>query len=302
MIVAVTGATGLIGRRLVAALLRDGHEVRVLSRGPARAEASLGTEAHGWSPLDGPAPAGALAGCDAVVHLAGEKVAQRWTASAKRAIRESRVTGTRNLVAGLAAAEPRPPALVSASAVGYYGAHGDERLDERTPAGKDFLADVCVGWEREAQAAATHGVRAVSIRNGVVLDRAGGALAKMLPPFRAGIGGPVAGGRQYVPFVHIDDLVSLYVAALTDDRWQGPVNGTAPEPVTNAAFSRALGRALHRPAIVPVPGFALRVLYGEMAEIVTEGQRAIPARALSLGHEFGHPEVGEALHSALSGA
>jgi uncharacterized protein len=286
----------------VTALRDAGHAPRALSRDAARATAALGIAADQWSPLDGPAPAEALSGCDAVVHLAGEKVAQRWTAAAKRAIRDSRVAGTANLVAGLDAAEPRPSVLVCASAVGYYGARGAERIDESAPPGQDFLADVCVGWEREAGAATQFGARVVSIRTGVVLDRQGGALAKMLPPFRAGIGGPVAGGEQYVPFVHIDDVVSLYLAALTDDRWQGPVNGTAPEPATNAEFSRALGRALHRPAVLPVPALALRLLYGDMAEIVTAGQRAIPARALSLGHEFVHPQLDDALRAALGGS
>jgi uncharacterized protein len=299
MRVTITGATGLVGRRLLAALRERGDEVTVLSRSPERAARELGVEAVGWQPLEGAAPASALSGRDAVVHLLGENVAQRWTAGARRAIRESRELGTRNLVAGLAAAEPRP-ALVSASAVGYYGPHGEERVTEATPPGSDFLAQVCVAWEREADAATALGARVVRLRTGVVLDRAGGALAKMLPPFQLGLGGPVAGGGQYMPWIHVDDLVGLYLRALDDPSWSGAYNASAPEPVTNREFSRALGRALGRPAVVPVPALALRALYDGMAEIVTEGQRAVPERALQAGYAFRHLEVEPALRDALA--
>jgi uncharacterized protein (TIGR01777 family) len=301
MRITVTGATGRIGSRLVRQLLDRGDEVTVLSRNPDRARAALpGVDAVAWDPAAQPAPADALAGRDGVVHLAGEDIAQRWNADAKRRIRESRELGTRNLVAGLRAADPRPPVLVSASAVGYYGPHGDEPLDETAPAGSGFLADVCAAWEREAQAAEELGVRVVRLRTGVVLDRDGGALAKMLPFFRLGGGGPVAGGRQYMPWIHRDDLVALQIAALEGgDDWTGPINGTAPETVTNREFSKALGRALHRPAFAPVPGLAVRVLYGDMAELVTEGQRVEPRRAQELGYEFRHPRLDEALRSTL---
>ena len=281
MRVAVTGASGLIGTRLVAALRGRGDEVTAIS-------------IRGGSPSPD-----ALAGRDAVVHLAGEPVAQRWTKGARERIRSSRELGTRSLVSAIAAATPHPSVLVCASGVGYYGSRGDEPLDEDAAPGDDFLAQVCVAWEREAGAAAAHGVRVVTVRTGVVLDRAGGALAKMLPPFRLGIGGPVAGGRQYLPWIHLDDLVGIYIAAIDDPAWSGAVNAAAPEPVTNAAFSKALGRALHRPAIAPVPALAIRALYGDMAEIVTEGQRAIPRRALALGYAFEHPELDEALSDAL---
>ncbi|ADB51284.1 TIGR01777 family oxidoreductase [Conexibacter woesei] len=302
MRVTVTGATGLIGPRLVAALQRRGDEVTVLSRSPERARAALGgsVDAVAWDPLADPAPAAALAGRDGVVHLAGEPVAQRWSDEAKERIRSSRERGTANLVAGLRAAEPRPVVLVSASAVGYYGAHGDEEVDEDTPAGADFLAQVCAAWEREAAAAEQLGVRVVRLRTGVVLDPDGGALAKMLPPFKLGAGGPVAGGRQYMPWIHRDDLVGLYLAALGDGDWHGPFNATAPAPVTNAEFSKELGRALHRPAVAPVPRVALKLLYGEMESIVTTGQRAVPRRALAHGHAFAHPQLAEALRSALA--
>lgn len=299
MKVTLTGATGLIGTRLVRALARRGDEVTVLSRAPARAGAALGVAAVGWDATAAVAPAEALAGRDAVVHLAGENVAQRWTAEAKRRIAASREVGTRHLVAGIAAAAPRPRVLVSASAVGYYGAHGDERVTEATPPGDDFLAGVCVAWEREAAAAAELGLRVVRVRTGVVLDAGGGALGKMLPFFRAGVGGPVAGGRQRLPWIHADDLVGLYLTALGGDDWDGPINATAPEPPTNAAFSHALGRALRRPAILPVPAFALRLLYGDMAEIVTTGVRAVPERPLALGFTHAHPDLDEALRDAL---
>jgi uncharacterized protein (TIGR01777 family) len=299
MRVTATGATGLIGTRLVNALKARGDEVTVLSRNPGKARAALGVEAVAWDPEAGPAPTDALSGRDAVVHLAGENVAQRWTKSSRERIRSSRELGTRNLVAGLREADPRPGTLVSSSAVGYYGSRREEVVDEDTPAGDGFLADVCRVWEREAQAASELGVRVVNVRTGVVLDKDGGALAKMLPPFKLGIGGPVAGGRQYLPWIHADDLVGIYLAAIDGDGWSGPVNATAPEPVTNSVFSKALGRALKRPAIAPVPALAIRALYGDMAEIVTEGQRAVPRRALGLGYEFRHPDLDEALADAL---
>src|SRR5215218_3613187 len=299
MRVTITGATGRIGTRLVGALRRRGDDVCVLTRDTAKAVEALGVDAVAWRPGHEPAPAAALAGRDGVLHLAGEDVAQRWTGDAKRRVLASREIGTRNLVAGLRAADPRPGVLVSASAVGYYGPRGAEPVPESTPPGTDFLAGVCAAWEREASAAEELGVRVVRMRTGVVLDKGGGALAKMLPFFRLGVGGPVAGGRQYLPWIHVDDLVGLYVAALDGAEWTGAVNATAPDPRTNKDFSRALGRALRRPALAPVPGFAVRLLYGEMADIVVSGQRAVPERAQALGFAYAHPELDEALRSAL---
>jgi uncharacterized protein (TIGR01777 family) len=300
MNVTLTGATGLIGSKLVGALRGRGDAVTVLSRSPDRARAALGVEAVTWDPLSGPAPSEALRGRDAVVHLAGEPVAQRWSADVKQAIQASREIGTRHLVEGLrAVGADRPRVLVSSSAVGYYGNRGDEPVPESSPAGDDFLARVCVAWEREADAATEFGARVVRIRTGVVLDKSGGALKTMLPPFRLGVGGPVAGGDQYLPWIHVDDLVALYLKALDDPSWEGAYNGAAPTPVTNKAFSKALGRALHRPAVAPVPGFALRVLYGDMAEIVTGGQRAVPERPLAGGFTFRHPDLDAALADAL---
>ncbi len=303
MRVALTGATGLIGTALLAALRDRDDEVTVLARDIERASERLGDDVQAvcWDPEAEPAPAAALAGRDAVVHLAGEPIAQRWSERVKRAIADSRVAGTRNLVEGLGEldAEVRPKVLVSSSAVGYYGARGAEPIDEEATAGADFLAQVCVAWESEAQAATTLGMRSVQVRTGVVLDRSGGALAKMLPPFRLGVGGPVAGGRQYVAWIHRDDLVGMVLASLDDARWSGPINATAPEPVSNRVLSHALGRVLRRPALLPVPGFALRALYGEMAEIVTTGVRAVPAKALVLGYQFKYPRLDQALRATL---
>ncbi|MGA2320792.1 MAG: TIGR01777 family oxidoreductase [Solirubrobacteraceae bacterium] len=305
--VTVTGATGLIGPALLAALQADGAEVTVLSRNPDRARAALDAtgpptpvEVLRWDLMNEPAPAATLAGRDAVVHLAGENVAQRWTTSAKEAIRESRVRGTGHLLDGLRESQPRPRALISASAIGYYGPHGEEPLDEDAPPGRDFLAEVCAAWEAQAGRASELGMRVVQVRTGVVLDRNGGALGKMLAPFRLGLGGPVAGGRQYMSWIHREDEIGMILAAIKNERWAGPINATAPEPVSNRDFSRALGRALGRPALLPVPGLALRMLYGEMAEIVTTGARVVPAKPLVLGFEFRHPELQEALSSALA--
>jgi uncharacterized protein (TIGR01777 family) len=304
--VTITGATGLIGGGVVDALRAQGAEVTVLSRDPARARERFATDggppvqAFAWDLMREPAPVDALSSRDAVVHLAGENVAQRWTEQAKRAIRDSRVVGTRNLLAGLLEASDRPRTLIAGSAIGYYGARGEEPLDEDAPPGSDFLAGVCVDWEAEAQQATDLQMRLVTVRTGVVLDGRGGALAKMLPPFRLGVGGPVAGGRQYVSWIHRDDEIGMIVAALEDERWSGPINATAPEPVTNRELSRALGRALHRPALLPVPGAALGLLYGEMAQVVTTGARVMPAKGLVLGYEFRHPRLDDALRSALA--
>jgi uncharacterized protein (TIGR01777 family) len=285
MRITITGGSGLIGSRLAERLQGRGDEVTVLSR----------SREPRWDPVRAPAPKAALEGRDAVVHLAGENIAQRWSADAKRRILESRELGTRNLVAALAGTGVQT--LVCASGVGYYGPRGDEVVTEQTPAGDDFPARVCVAWEREANAA---DARVVTVRTGIVLSAAGGALAKMLPPFKLGAGGPVAGGRQYMPWIHLDDVVGIYIAAVDDPQYRGPVNATAPEPVTNAEFSKALGRALHRPAIAPVPGFAIRALYGEMATIVTTGQRAVPRAAQDRGYAFVHPDLDEALRDAVS--
>jgi uncharacterized protein len=298
MRVTVTGATGRLGSHLVAALKARGDDVTVLSRDPGRAGERLGVHAVGWDPERERAPVEALAGRDGVVHLAGEDVGQRWTAAAKQRILASRELGTRNLVAGLLAAEPRPATLVCASASGFYGAHGDEVVGEDEPPGRDWLAEVCVRWEREADAARS-AARVVKVRTGIVLDAKGGALARMLPPFKAGIGGPIGGGRQYMPWIHRDDVVGIYLAALGASGFEGPINASAPAPVPNRDFVRALGRVLRRPAVAPVPSVALRLLFGQMSQIVLDGVRMVPARAAELGYDFAHPDLDEALRDAL---
>lgn len=302
MKVAVTGATGTLGRALVTALQLRGDEVAVLSRNPGKARKALGegVEAHEWSaPEAEPAPAAALEQADAVVHLAGEPVDQRWSEDTKQRIRDSRVLGTRNLVAGMRTAGPRLRSLVSASASGFYGPRGDEKVPEGTPAGDDFLAQVVVGWEREAKAAEDLGVRVAMLRTGIVLSDQGGALSRMLTPFKLGVGGPIAGGDQYMPWVHSDDVVGAYLFALDTEAASGPINLSAPEPVTNKEFSRALGKTLKRPAIAPVPGFAIKLLYGEMSMIVTTGVRMVPAKLEELGYEFEQPDLEEALAAAV---
>lgn len=303
MRVVLTGATGLIGVAVSRALRARGDEVVALTRSVSHAQGVLdpGVELHAWpEPMSTAAPAAALEGSDAVVHLLGEPVAQRWNTESKRQIRDSRVLGTRWLAEGLRALadERRPRTLVSQSATGFYGPRNDEPLDEQASAGHDFLSEVVVAWEREALGANTL-MRVALTRTGVVLSPSGGALAQMLPFFRFGLGGPVAGGRQYVPWIHLDDVVGAMLHALDDDDATGPINLTAPNPATNAELSRALGRVLGRPAVLPVPALALRMLYGEMSQIVTTGQRALPARLQQLGYVFRQPQLEAALADVL---
>jgi uncharacterized protein len=302
MRVAVTGATGMIGSALVHALVQRGDEVTALSRDAARASEALGVPAETWAdPEAERPPLDALRGRDGVVHLLGEVIAQRWSDETKREIRDSRVLSTRNLVVGLGElpGEERPRVLVSGSGAGWYGHRGDERLDESSAEpGDDFLAQLSADWEAEARAAEELGVRVVLSRTGVVLSDSGGALEKMLPFFKAGVGGPVAGGRQYVPWVHRDDVVGATTFALDNEAVRGPVNVTAPEPVTNRELSRTLGRVLRRPAFAPVPALAVKALYGDMAQIVTTGQRAVPGRLTELGYEFRQPDLEPALRDA----
>ena len=300
MKITVTGATGLIGKQLVAALKERGDEVTVLSRNAEAAAEALGVKALAWNPLTEEAPIAAVDEADAVVHLAGESVSQRWTAKSKEAIRASRVDGTSNLVAAMRQAPNRPKAFICGTAVGWYGPRGDEPVDESTPAGSDFLAEVCVAWEATANQATEFGVRTALIRTGVVLSEDGGALARMLPPFKAGVGGPVAGGAQMMPWIHIDDIVRLFIAAIDGgSEWAGPINGTAPTPVSNKVFSKSLGKALRRPSFSPVPSIAIKAMYGEMAQIVLTGQNAVPAKAESLQFAWTHPNVDEALASLV---
>jgi uncharacterized protein (TIGR01777 family) len=304
MRVLITGATGTIGLAVADTLKERGDQVAALSRDPERALRVLGddVEVHPWTdPTGEPPPAAALEGTEGVIHLLGEPVAQRWTDTARQRIHDSRVLGTRMLATALGALPDGsgPRVVVSQSATGYYGPRGDEPLDEQSPSGHDFLADVVVAWEREAAAAGARS-RLVVTRTGVVLSPSGGALAKMLPFFRLGIGGPVAGGGQYVPWIHLDDVVGALLHCLDHDAATGPVNLTAPTPVTNTELAHALGHALGRPAVLPVPGVAVKLLYGEMGEIVTTGQRAVPARLSELGYQFRHPQLETALQDVLS--
>ncbi len=294
----VTGATGMVGRALAAQL---GGEVVATSRSASGAKLDHVSEVVAWdgsSPLD----AAALRDVEVVFHLAGEPVVEgRWNDAKKERILRSRVDSTRALVRSIEKMPPaaRPRVLVCASAVGFYGSRGDELLTETSAPGEGFLADVCRAWEGEAAKARELGVRVVSVRIGIVLSTAGGALAKMLPIFRAGLGGRLGDGKQWMPWIHIDDLVGLLRFAAASEELDGPVDASAPDLVNNAAFSRALGAALHRPALVPAPAFALRVALGEAASVVLASQRVAPARALEAGYRFAHPKLGEALADLL---
>jgi uncharacterized protein (TIGR01777 family) len=296
----ITGATGFIGRRLAARLERPA----VLGRDPEKARAVLGAEieAHRWEPEAGPPPPEAFRGIDVVFHLAGESVGEgRWNAEKKRRIRESRVAGTRNLVAAIGALPEaaRPKALVSASAIGVYGERGDDLLDEGAAAGEDFLAEVCRAWEAEAARARDHGVRVVTPRIGLVLGREGGALPRMLLPFRLGLGGRLGSGRQWVSWIHVDDLVSLLVFAAARAEVAGPLNAVAPNPVTNREFTKALGTVLRRPTLFPVPRLMLRLAVGEFASVLLMSQRVIPREAEKAGFTWKYPSLRGALEEIL---
>ncbi len=300
MKVALTGASGFLGPVLVQRLMERGHGVHVLARDVARALTRLPSGVTG-SYFDAATPLSpdALGGAEAVIHLAGEPVAQRWTDQARQRIRDSRVVGTRLLVEAMRAAGTVRH-FVSVSAIGYYGAdRGAEPLTETSSPGEDFLARVCRAWEAEALEADTAGIRTVLPRLGVVLHPEGGALKKMLPLFRLGLGGKMGSGQQYMSWVHRDDTLGLLLFALEQPELRGPLNVTAPEPVTNADFSRALGAALGRPAVMPVPAFALKAAMGEMSEVVLGGQRVLPRRAQEAGYRFQHPELSEALRSLV---
>jgi uncharacterized protein (TIGR01777 family) len=297
MNVTVSGASGFIGRRLTEKLLAAGHSVHVLSRNP-RIAVPRGVVVSEWDPVTGAPPRAALETADAVVHLAGEPVAQRWTDLAKARIRGSRVIGTGRLVDALAAHGRRPAALVCASAIGIYGDRGDEVLTEASAAGSGFLAEVCLEWEKQARRAEALGMRVWNVRIGIVLARHGGALAKMLPPFRAFVGGRMGSGLQWMSWIHLDDLVSLITWAI-DHPQGGVLNGTAPNPATNVDFTAALAGALHRPAVFPIPPFALRAIFGEMSQVLLASQRVHPEAALSAGFRFRHPELGPAIEDVL---
>lgn len=295
MRVAITGSTGFIGSQLVSALGRDGHDVVRIVRSRARSGDIQ------WSPNENRIDAAGLEGADAVIHLAGEEIAQRWTDDARRRIRDSRVRGT-TLIAQAIAGLTRPPrVLISASAIGFYGAdRGDEVLDESSPPGEDFLADVAVAWEAATEPAAARGIRVVRTRFGVVLDPAGGMLQRILPIFRLGLGGRLGDGTQWLSWISLEDLIEAVRFILRTPTVAGAVNVTAPNPVRNAEFTDVLGRVLHRPTLAVVPKFALRTVYGEMADgTIMASQRVIPKRLQEAGFRFAHPKLEAALRAEL---
>lgn len=297
MKVIIAGGTGFLGRPLARRLAADGHQIVILTRGAAR-QASADTRLVTWTPTGDVGPwATEVDGAGAVVNLAGESIAaRRWSAAQKQRILDSRIHATRSLVHAIRGASTPPRVFVSGSAVGYYGPRGDEVVTEDTPAGHDFLADVCAKWEAEAAGAATNRTRLVPIRTGLVLERDGGALPQMLPPFKLGVGGPVGSGRQYWPWIHRADWIELVTWSIASSSVVGPLNATGPKPVTNSEFARALGRALHRPAVMPAPAFALRLMLGEMADaLLLSGQRAVPARAERIGFSFRYSRLEDAL-------
>jgi uncharacterized protein len=299
MNITVTGATGFVGARLTHALLDAGHAVHALARKrppnlPASARFSE------WRSMDEEPPPESLTGADAVIHLAGEPVAQRWTPEAKQRIYSSRVDGTRHLVNALSTQSRRPGVLINASAIGIYGSRGDEILTERSTAGDDFLASLVTDWEKAAVLAEALGIRVARLRLGVVLGKDGGALQKMLPPFRLGLGGRLSSGRQWTSWIHIDDVINLILFILANAGVHGAINATAPEPVSNAEFTKELAGAIHRPAIFSVPKLALGILFGEMAGMVLASQRVIPEAAKGAGFEFQYPKLGPALRRLLT--
>jgi uncharacterized protein (TIGR01777 family) len=299
--VLVTGASGLIGSALCDSLLARGDEVVGLSRDPDRARRSNPTLTwHPWEPTLERPPATAFDGVDGVVNLLGEKINQRWSAEAKEKIMATRRAGTRNLVQAIAGLERRPKVLVSQSAVGYYGDRGDAIVDEASGPGESFDAEVTVEWERAAHEVAAAGVRLAIVRTGQVLDAGGGMLGELLTPFKLGLGGPLAGGAQYVSWIHIEDELGILLWALDNETVTGVLNATAPNPVTNHDFSKALGRTLGRPAAVPIPGFVLDLKFGrEFGAVLRGGQRVAPRRTRDLGYEFKHPDLNEALKDLL---
>lgn len=301
MRVLVTGASGFIGSALCDSLLVRGDTVVGLTRDPERARRtnpSVGW--HAWEPTLERPPAAAFDGVDAVVHLLGEKINQRWSEEAKRRIMESRRTGTHNLVGAISALERKPRVLVSQSAIGFYGDRGESIVDESAEPGAGFDAEVVREWEKAAREAEPTGVRLAIVRTGHVLDPSGGFLAALLTPFKLGVGGPLAGGAQYVSWIHIEDEVGILLWAVDEEKVSGVVNSTAPNPVTNRDFSKALGRALNRPAVVPVPGITLDLMYGrEFGKVLRGGQRVMPRRPLDLGYRFRHPDLDEALADLL---
>ncbi len=299
MKVAISGATGLIGTALRESLAGDGVQIVALSRKPSVSQGPA-LETISWDVENGRFDASRLGEVDAVVHLAGEPIAQRWNEARKKAIRDSRVQSTKLLVEGLKSLKRRPKVLISGSAIGFYGDRGDETLVESSPPGTGFLPETCQAWEQAAMEAMGLGIRTAVLRTGIVLSTRGGALKKMLPPFRLGVGGPVGNGKQWMSWIHIEDIVGAIRHALAKDEVMAAVNGTAPDPATNAEFTRALGRALSRPAFLPAPAFGLKIVFGEMASLLLESQKVLPKKLLDSGYRFRFPELSGALSDVLA--
>jgi hypothetical protein len=300
--VLVTGATGFIGKALCDSLRAGGHAVVALSRDPDRARRSVPSlsQAFEWNLMREPAPQQAFDGVDSIVHLAGERVVGLWTAAKRQEIVQSRVVGVRNLLQGVAAVSERPKQLIGASAVGYYGDRGEETLDETSAPGQGFLCDTCLAWETETRRAEDLGLRVTSLRIGVVLESSGGALGAMLLPFKLGLGGPLGDGRQWWSWIHRDDLIGLILFCLERPGPPATLNATAPEPVRQGDFAKTLGRVLHRPAMLPAPAFAIRLLLGGFAAELLFSKRVLPRAALDAGYRFAHPDLEAALRDAVS--
>jgi uncharacterized protein len=302
MKIAIAGATGFVGSRLVEQLQAEGHQVTIFTRSPQQASNRFPqAQVVGYNPLKSGAWQESISGCDAVINLAGEPIAEkRWTSAQKRAILESRQIGTEKIVAAIAAASVKPSVLINASAIGYYGTSETSKFDENSPAGADFLAEVCQAWETAAQAATVSGTRVVILRLGIVLGENGGALGKMLAPFSAFVGGSIGSGKQWFSWIHRDDVVKLIIKAITDPQMQGIYNATAPNPLRMVDFAQTLGDVMNRPSWLPVPNFVLEAMLGEGAIVVLEGQQVLPTKTLSLGFDFDYPTLKPALISIIN--
>ena len=301
MKVVITGATGFVGQVIVKQLLAAGDEVIVLTRNVARAAISLGSSCryYQWDDAESLPPLEALEGADGVINLMGESIAKRWDEQHKKRVYNSRINGTRKLVEAIEKLNHKPKVLVSTSAIGIYGNRGSEEINESSTLADDFLGKVCKDWENEANKARNHAVRVAIIRVGIVIGKGGGALAQMLPVFKLGGGGPLGSGKQYMSWIHIDDLASMYVEALKNNDIKGVLNGTSPYPVTNAEFTKVLGKVLRRPAFLPAPAFAIKLAFGEMSQILLEGQKVLPVKFKEAKFRFRIPTLEMALKETI---
>ncbi len=301
MKIAIAGATGFVGNRLVEQLQAQGHQVIILTRSPQQASNRFGqAQIVGYNPLKSGEWQQSISGCDAVINLAGEPIAEkRWTPAQKRSILDSRQLGTQKIVEAIALATIKPQVLINASAIGYYGTSETSKFDETSPAGTDFLAEVCTAWETAAQSVTANGTRVVILRLGIVLGENGGVLGKMLAPFSAFVGGPIGSGNQWFSWIHRDDVVKLIIAALNDTKMQGVYNATAPNPITMTEFAQTLGTVMNRPSWLSVPNFALEAMLGEGAIVVLQGQQVVPTRTLAQGFDFQYSTLKPALSAIL---